>query len=294
MNFRKILVPLDGSELAERVVLPAIRIAEGVKAQVVLLTVVMPTPRPDRPGLVERAVQTSKYEAGLYLKSVRSHYLPATVEVVTAVTTGQPANAIIAYVQENDVDLILMTTHGRSGLTRWSYGRVAEKVLRRAPCPTVILRSHQQIVPEGIKRILVPLDGSRLAEQALPPAHDIAAALGAEIVLLQAIEPMLPFPFSAANVAEEVETSPVWEYLTRVRIRLQAGGVTTQAEVVVGPVADAVIDYADSHQVDLIVLSSLGSSGFQMWVFGSVAERVMQGAHCATMVIRQEETAQED
>ena len=96
------------------------------------------------------------------------------------------------------------------------------------------------------------------------------------------------------QVAEEVETSPVWEYLTRVRIRLQAGGVTAHAEVVVGPVADAVIDYADSHQIDLIVLSSLGSSGFQMWVFGSVAERVMQGAHCATMVIRQEEAAQED
>jgi nucleotide-binding universal stress UspA family protein len=289
MKFQKILVPLDGSELAERVVLPAMRIAEDVRAKVVFLTVVSPVARPDAPGLVERVVQTSKYEAGLYLKSVRSRVLPTTTEVDTAVQAGRPANEIIRYAQENEVDLIIMTTHGRSGLTRWSFGRVAEKVLRRAPCPTVILRSHQTIIPDKIKRILVPLDGSLLAEQALPPAHDMAVALGAEIVLLQAVESPPLFQFGQADTTVPgTDPQLARSYLTRIQARLQAKGIATYVEVVAGSAADAIVDFAAANKIDLIVLCGLGSSGFQMWMFGSVTERVMKGAACTTMLIRQE------
>lgn len=289
IQFSKILVPLDGSELAERVVKPAVRLAEAVQAKIVLLTVVSPQAWSGDVDPVERVVQTRTYEAGLYLKAIRNRVLPATVEVEMAVLSGSAASTIIAYAREQKVDLIVMTTHGRSGLTRWSYGRVAEKVLRRAPCPTVLLRSRQELLPEHIRCVLVPLDGSALAEQVLAPTLAVAAGLGAEVVLLQVVEPAAPFGLGLEDTAvNEAETQAARDYLAGVQRRLQAGGVAVTARVVTGPVADAIIDFADANQIDLIILSSLGSSGFQIWVFGSVAERVMMGAHCATMVVRQE------
>lgn len=286
-KFRKILVPLDGSELSERVVLPAVRLAEAIQAKIVLLTVIAPTSRTDQPDPVAQVVQTRSYEAGLYLKSVRNRFLPTTIEVETAVLSGLAANVIITYAHENDVDLVVMTTHGRSGLTRWSYGRVAEKVLRRAPCPTVILRSRQELAPERIQRILVPLDGSSLAEQVLEPTQAVAGGLGAEVILLRIVESAGPFAFGHDETAvTTTEAQVAQDYLDGIQQQMQESGVKTSCQVVVGPVAEAIIDFADANQIDLIVLSSLGSSGFQIWVFGSVAERVMKAAHCATMVVR--------
>ncbi|MBK8984798.1 MAG: universal stress protein [Chloroflexi bacterium] len=285
MKLKKILLPLDGSDLAERVALPAARLAEGVGTELVLLTVVAPTVNHSPQDPVARAVQTEPYEAGLYLKSMRSRILPLTLQVETAVRSGLPAQEIIRYVQENGVDLIIMTTHGRSGLTRWSFGRTAEKVVRRAPCPTVIMRSQQQIIPDQIKRILVPLDGSALAEQVLAPTFYIASGLKAEVILLQVMEAGPLQPEGRAPEAEKLAS--MYAYLESIRQRLQARGIQAQAEVLVGPVADKIVDFADANQIDLIVLSNLGSSGLQMWMFGSVAERVMKGAHCTTMIIRQ-------
>ncbi len=282
--FKTILVPLDGSELAERVVKPAVRLAEAMEARLILLTVVSPLPRKEASDLVQQAVQTNQYEAGLYLRAVRSRLLPTAVPVDTAVLVGAPAPTIITYAGEHAIDLIVMSTHGRSGLTRWSFGRVADKVLRRAPCPTVILRSRQAIVPENIRRILVPLDGSALAEQVLLPTQVVAQAARAEIVLLQVVDTASSFWLTQE---EKVDLEPARTYLEGVRARLAAAGVAACLEVTIGPVAEAIVDYADAHAIDLIVLSSLGSSGVQFWVFGNVAERVMRAANCATLVIRQ-------
>jgi nucleotide-binding universal stress UspA family protein len=287
MDRQKILVPLDGSELAERVLLSAVGLAEQIGASLTLLTVVSPSHK-DAPDPVAQAVQTHKFEAGLYLKGVRSRLLPTRVEIETAVASGSPARSIIQYARENPVTLILMSTHGRSGLNRWSFGRVAEKVLRRAPCPTVIWRSQQAVAPATIKRILIPLDGSGLAEQVLAPTQAIATALKAEIVLLQVVEPSL-FPFvveESSKSASQVQDGLA--YLGTVRTRLLTKGLKVEKQVLSGPAADTIIDYAAEQAIDLIVLSSLGSSGLEMWMFGSVAERVMKGAACATLVIRPE------
>lgn len=288
MEFQKILVPLDGSDLAERVLLSAVRFAEGMGATLILLTVVSPLPRRDGSDPVTQTVQSYAYEAGLYLKGVRSRLHPTTVEIETAVITGSPANTIISYARQHNVSLILMSTHGRSGLTRWTFGRVAEKVLRRAPCPTIILRSRQEIVPAAIKRILVPLDGSPLAEQVLGPTRRIAAALDAELLLLHVIEPT-PFSGIGEDLAKTAgQATEEQAYLETAQARLASAGLKVQAELRHGSAADTIIDYAEEQAVDLIVLSNVGSSGLQLWVFGSIAERVMKGANCATMLFRHE------
>lgn len=288
MKLLKILVPLDGSELAERVLLVAVRLAEGVGASLVLLTAVAHLPWKEKTDPVAQAIQSHKYEAGLYLKGVRSQLQPTTVTIETAVISGSPANAIINYAGQNDISLIVMSTHGRSGLTRWTFGRVAEKVLRRAPCPTVVLRSRQEVAPTDIKRILVPLDGSALAEQVLEPTRQIADGLAAEIYLLHVTEPS-SLPFIGEDLdREEARGVAAQAYLATVQTRLADAGWQTQAELRHGSAADAIIDYAAEQNIDLIVLSNLGSSGLQMWVFGSVAERVMYGATCATLIFRHE------
>jgi nucleotide-binding universal stress UspA family protein len=288
MEFQKILVPLDGSDLAERVLLAAVRLAEGMGATLVLLTVVSPLPHRDAPDPVSQMVQSHAYEAGLYLKEIRSRLQPTTVTIETAVLPGNnPANTIITYAKAQGINLILMTTHGRSGLTRWTFGRVAEKVLRRAPCPTILLRSHQEIAPDQIKRILVPLDGSSLAEQVLGPTRRITEALDADLYLLRVIEPS-PFSLIRDDGDKADEMVEELTYLEAVRTRLASANLRVQAEVRRGSAADAIIEYAEEKGVDLIVLSSLGSSGLQLWVFGSVAERVMIGAGRATLLFRHE------
>jgi nucleotide-binding universal stress UspA family protein len=288
MNLQTILVPLDGSELAERALLPAVTLAAGMGAKLTLLTVISSAIWKDASRPIEAAVQSHKYEAGLYLKGVRSRLLPTTVEIETAVIPGNPPSAIIQYARQNDVGLIMLSSHGRSGLNRWSFGRVAEKVLRRAPCPTLILRSEPDAEPPQFKRILVPLDGSSLAEKVLPPTRLIATAARAELVLLHVVEPtLLPFANDDAGRSEK-ETQEGLAYLTVVQDSMAAAGLPVRTELRSGPAAETILDYAAEQSVDLIVLSSLGSSGFQMWAFGGVAERVMKGATCATLVLRHE------
>lgn len=287
MIYQNILVPLDGSALAERVLPAALQLAEAMHGSITLLTVVAKKPNYNA-DLMAKAIQTGEYEADLYLRSVRKHLLPSVVPIATAVIIGKPDKDIIEYAKENDTDLIIMSTHGRSGITRWSFGRTADKVLRRSPCPTVILRSEHDIEPDQFKRILLPLDGSPLAERVLVAALEIAKGVGVELFMIQVVEPgsFYGFGHDEAHIDEEIETAQT--YLAELRDRAIPADVVVHSHVAVGSSADVIVDYAEAQSIDLIVVSSRGDSGFDSWMFGSVAEKVMKGAPCAILVIRQE------
>lgn len=287
MNYKNILVPLDGSVLAERVIPAALYLAEAMAGSITFLTVVVKRPGDDV-SLMAKAVQTGKFEADLYLRSVRKRFLPALVSIETAVITGKPDKEIIAFAQEKNSDLIIMSTHGRSGITRWSFGRTAEKVLRRAPCPTVILRSDNEINPEKFNRIMLPLDGSPLAERVLPPALDMVKAMGVELFLIRVVEPNSFYGFGHSDDLLEADREAAQTYLADVREQLLLPDKTVHTHVAVGSATDLIVDYAATQQIDLILLTSRGHSGFDEWMFGSVAEKVMVGAPCAILVIRQE------
>ena len=287
MIYQNILVPLDGSALAERVVPAALYLAEAMSGSLTLLTVVAKKPGYDA-NLMAKAIQTGAYEANLYLHSVRKRVMPSLVPIETAVITGKPDKDIIKFAREANTDLIIMSTHGRSGLTRWSFGRTAEKVLRRAPCPTVILRSEQAIEPGKFDRVLLPLDGSPLAERVLTPALDMVQALGVELYLIRVVEPGSFYGFGHNDDAVEAELEVAQTYLAEVRDRWLPEGVPVHNHVAVGSATDVIVDYAKAQKIGLILLSSRGISGFDNWMFGSVAERLMKGAPCAILVIRQE------
>ncbi|PID86305.1 MAG: hypothetical protein CSB13_03940 [Chloroflexi bacterium] len=284
---RKILVPLDGSTLAERVVPVALYLAETMKGSITFLTVVVKKPGMDL-DLTVRAIQTGSYEADLYLRSLKKRYLLSLAPIETAVITGKPDREIIKYAKTNAFGLIVMFTHGRSGITRWSLGRTVDKVLRRAPCPMVILRSQQDAHLEQFKRILLPLDGSLLAERILLPTLKIIRGQEIELFMIQVVEKgsFYGFGHNEDHIVGEVEKAKA--YLAEVSEREMPPGVVVHTHVEVGSAADVIVDFAKAEDIDLILVSSRGNTGFDSWMFGSVAEKVMKGAPCAIMVIRQE------
>ena len=186
MTRKKILLPLDESQLAERAIAPAIHIAAGMSAEIILLCVVVPS---DIDLLLpEASIIHAEEEAETYLTAVRTRFADARVTVAADVVVGSgAAAAVINYAQENDVDLIVMSSRGRSGLTRWRYGSVTARLLRQAPCPVLVIPDQTGDEPLPFRRILLPLDGSEMAEQALQHAAALVQAVSAELVLLRAV-----------------------------------------------------------------------------------------------------------
>lgn len=290
--FKHILVPLDGSTLAERALAPAASIAEAMSAKLSLLRVV---PQfailAADPMLYEEMNRLGEEESYAYLRS-QADALKLPVPVEVACETGQPADMVIRYAESHGVDLIVMSSHGRSGLNRWVYGSVAERVLQQAPCATSIINSRAMVDGQRCKSILVPLDGSELAEQALGPGRVLAAAMGADLHLLRittSAHQMLETS-SMKDVFDGIEDKEMQDaeaYLRAIYADSADEHVFIEVEAAQGSVAERIIEYAERNAIDMIVMSSHGRTGLRRWVYGSVAEKVLRSACCATMIIRE-------
>ena len=303
--FRHILVPLDGSELAEKALKSAAQIAaamaqragEEQPVRLVLLRVASPMAiLAADPLLYDEMIHMGVDEAQAYLNLAATTLAVAPAVIETVVVTGSPADAIVHYAEDNDVDLIVMSSHGRTGSSRWVYGSVAEKVMHHAPCATAIIRAHVAVEIFQNHKLLVPLDGSELAERALGPALALAGAVHANVVLLRVVaghellaESMTPAGEhieEALNAAGAQERAEAEAYLQRVYSAHENQHLFFDVQSTGGDVADAIVSYADAQHVDLIVMSSHGRSGIGRWLHGSVAEKVLRGANCATVIIR--------
>ncbi len=294
-NFKKILVPLDGSELAERAAASALALAEALSATVTFLRVAIPLSLNLDPDLYQRIIGIRRDEAKRYLRSAQRRLATSAVDIKIDTVAGPAARSIINYVQENEVDLIVMSSYGRSGVSRWRYGSVAERVLRRAPCAVAIIRAQVEVAPFAHKRILVPLDGSPLAEQALPPAIAVAKAVAAELTLLHVTSPAYATVSPVITMkkrlheAEEKERMEAAVYLQNAQTTLSPHHIPIKIIVATSDdVVATIIEQADRIQVDSIIMSRHGRSGLSRWVFGSVAEKVLRGAHCATLIVREQ------
>ena len=142
MKFQKILVPLDGSGLAEQAIAPALMLAEAMKTKVIFLSVAVPLTLNIDPKLYQRVIETNTNKANRYLRSVRERFSPS-VNTAYETAVGSAAKAIINYAQENEIDLILMTSSSRSGLSRCLFGSVTEKVMRGVNCATLVIRGQE-------------------------------------------------------------------------------------------------------------------------------------------------------
>ena len=140
--YRKLLVPLDGSELSESILPQAVAVAKPAGAEIVLLRVHEPLERGVRETMGEDLAQkldtVNREEMQNYLDKIAGDLARQGIESDIAIAAGRPAEAIIEYAASHAVDLIVMATHGRSGITRWAFGSVADKVLRQSPVPVLL------------------------------------------------------------------------------------------------------------------------------------------------------------
>jgi len=294
MSLKRIAVPLDGSELAERALAPSLALAMAISAKLFIIRVAIPLSLNLDPKFYQRSNELRQDEAQRYLHSINSRLTSSQANIETQLLVGRAARSIINFAQEKEIDLIVMSSHGRSGVNRWIYGSVADKVLHNAPCAKVIIHPQAIIEPFSINRILVPLDGSSIAEQALEPALALAEAVSAELIFLRVttvpqlvIQPLPGWPgLDAVMEAAQQEANA---YLQGVQAAMGDSPVSTSTRITTGFAAESIFDIADNQQVDLIVMCSHGCSGIERWVFGSVAEKVLRGANCVTLVIRGKE-----
>lgn len=227
-----------------------------------------------------------------YLECIEQDVLSRQHAVTIEYRQGRAAKELLAAVQPGDV--LVMATHGRGGPARWFLGSVAEEVVRRATVPVWLIRaSDSEATPFAIRRLVVPLDGSPLAAEALPTALALAKRLHAPIQLLTVID--VPGELATEVVATAVSSRRFEEAVTRLfadaqdllaqRLqRLQAEGVVTSAEVLNGSPGLAIV--RASLPGDVIVMTSHGRRGLPRWFLGSVAEDVVRRASVPVLVLR--------
>jgi nucleotide-binding universal stress UspA family protein len=295
--FKMVLVPLDGSILAEQALAPADRLARRTGAQVLLVQA--PNMEPAYAAVEsaygwtypEHAFGQASAEAANYLRSIQSRQGTHGLAVNTVIAGGDAAGAILDVASQAKADIIIMSSHGYSGLTRWLLGSITEKVLRGAKCPVLVVRSQWPF-----KHMLITLDGSELSESSVAPAGQMALAHDARVTLLRVVpeiraeqsQALDDFeaglgPRLVSDMREEAET-----YLQKVASRLLDPSLKIDFEVRAGPAAKAILEYAESKQVDLIAMATHGRGGLPRWVYGSVTEKVLHAAIYSMLVVRPE------
>jgi nucleotide-binding universal stress UspA family protein len=264
-----VLVPLDGSPEAEQALPFAEALAEP-GCQLILLEV--GEDPDDEFALLERHADSC-----------------ARLETVS----GDPAERILSLVRDLGVGMIVMTTHGRGALGRLAFGSVADAVTRKSPVPVLVVRPGEATTEPPIRRLVVPLDGSALAEAAVPFAQSLAQRLGIPVHLVTAIDPVSLVPTAVAPALAfdaEVYTETLAQlrgdaetWLAMAGDRLRGAGVETSWEIVSGSPYGAISDALQPG--DAIVMTSHGRGGVRRWLLGSVAEKLIREGKAPVMLV---------
>jgi nucleotide-binding universal stress UspA family protein len=221
-----------------------------------------------------------------YLAATATRVQSAGAAVTTRVDEREPAEAILHAAAECDAWIIAMATHGQGGVTRWAFGSVADEVLRRSRQPVLLVRASSSWT--GLRHVMVPLDGSDLAEAILPTVERLAVALGARVSLetvgAEATAANIPPRFLDArkNYALRLQ-----DYLARKADLMGASGVEARSALVSAhSPAEALLDWEAGHAVDLVAMTTHGHGGLARAAFGSVADRMIREGSAPVLVKR--------
>ena len=296
--FKKIVVPLDGSLLAEQALSFLPRFASPLQTHIDLVCVVQPwvyalgmseaTPISVINDLHEN------WKAYLHQQEIFLQGLGYTVQ--SHVLEGDIAAEILALAANKNADLIVMSTHGRSGFRRLALGSVAERVLHNATIPLLLVREGAALhTTNPIEHLLVPLDGSSFAERSIPLAVELSTQTGATLTMLRVVQDLdaqnKQIIFKSEEAAEEAVTQ--WKllatrYLDELAKGIKAEGVKVSSMVLSGDPENLIGTIAETLPADLIVMSTHGRSGVSRWVYGSVANKVLRTASCPVLLVRNE------
>lgn len=299
--FKKILVPLDGSPLSEQALAPAVQLAQTMEAELLLLRcaprvepmlLLAPTLAAEFEGALYRTVQVDRLqEVRDYLAEVQRRCQWPGGRIRCLDSEGEAAAAIVDSAHEQGIDLVVMSTHGQTGVRRAVFGSVTERVMHGVACPLLVVRSTQPI-----RRMLITLDGSPLGERVLLPAVTVARGLGAQVVLLRVIDSPASNPLELSVMWEwdlampDEQAARAWrqtadQYLSEMAGRVGLGDDVTRI-VLEGVPAQRIEEYARLSNIDLIAMSTHGHTGLRRWLYGSVTARVMRDAGCSMLIVR--------
>ncbi|HEY8286148.1 MAG TPA: universal stress protein [Chloroflexota bacterium] len=291
---RTILVPLDGSPLAEQALLSARSLAASAQARLVLVRAV---PFAFTSHRRETAGHAALAEARHYLEGKSRELEGEGLTVRSDLLPGDPAQAILFAAQAHHADLIAMSTHGKTGIQQAFLGSVADEVLRHGECPVLLTRAASTpLDPTTPRRILVPLDGTALSEAALAYLTGEHLAESAKVVLLRVVEPptipAIPLlsPTAAADLFARVDQETneartrAEAYLTSLGERYLHGH-DWERRVVVGYASEEIVRQAGAVGATLITMATAGRHGFERLLYGSVAGRVLRQAPMPVLLV---------
>ena len=274
--YDRILVPTDGSPSAEAAARHGVVIAEVFDASIHVISVTGENERNERLAEARAKDAISNLEELIEQESDRS--------CQSVVEHGSPYESILAYASENDIDLIVMGTHGRRGLSRVLLGSVTERVIRLSNDPVLAVPPHAiGREREGYDRVLVPTDGSPGATAAVEHGIAIAERLGASVRVLCVIEGETGLPPIGDPLRDEAV-----EVLELVSERASDRDVSLTTHVQPGIPHEVINNFVSAHGIDLITMGTHGRSGIRRQLLGSVTERVLRTSDAPVLTVRQD------
>jgi nucleotide-binding universal stress UspA family protein len=295
--YEKLLVPLDGSQLSEVALPYAEELAGRLGSRVDLLWVSETTNIVDQHNsqfYLKNKADAIKEIIKLFAKESDRSQEP---QVINVLDTGHPAEKIIEYAEKEDVGMVIMSTHGRSGVLRWTLGSVADKVVRGTRKPVMLIRAknarsdiHDKKL---LKKMLIPLDGSPEGDTVIPYVAELAGRLKAEVTLLQ----VLPIGYQVIATGDyiaytdrqiESDKASAKKYLGNAETWLKKNNVDVKTIIKLknGNAAEEIIAFADEIKADVVIMATHGRSGVGRWVLGSIAERVLHDGNTPIMLVR--------
>jgi len=288
MAYKKILVPLDGSELAEKA-LPYVKTIARLKNSNVILFAVSLAIFVDRRDRLFAS----------YLEVSAKELNEEGIKATTATSYGDVSEEIVKYANNNKIDLIVMATHGYSRAKRWLFGSVTQKVLYGTETPVLLIKLKYPEVSGEFNRILVPVDGSPFSEATFPYVVELAKNTKKEILLLHICEPPVVPSYGSQpinptwkkyrdNMWEETERLST-NYLNKTMAVLKKKGLKIKSRVIKaqsGEVAKTIMQTSKEENIDLIAIATQGRTGVRGWVYGSVANKIVEDSLQPVLLIR--------
>lgn len=306
--FRSILVPVDGSTLGEHALPWALGIARRAGASVQLVHV----HRPLEATYAEMQIFDDTLDSQMrdqeqaYLDNLVSTMKAASPVSVTAVKIdGDVASSLRAHAAKTGADLIVMTTHARGPMGRFWLGSVTDELLRESSIPMLLIHPHDKPAnfsrEPAFRHVLIPLSGEPMAEQIFSPATALAKLMQAELTLVRVVRPVVPvdlpagpatFGAMASSMMERVEglhtqlKKEAYDYLEKVAAPLRSDGFQVEVRVAIEEQPGVAILAQAKEPIDLIALETHGRRGLSRLFLGSVADKVVRGAHVPVLVHR--------
>ncbi len=286
--YENILVPLNGSELSEKALPYAKSIAKTKNSNVILFAVSLKI-------FVERRDHLFASYLEVYAKELNAEGIKAT----TATGYGNIAAEIVKYANNNNIDLIAIASHGYSGAKQWMFGSIAQKVLYGTTIPVLLIKSKSPEVSVELNRILVAVDGSSFSESTFPYVEELAKNTNKEILLLHICEPPIVPSYGSRpinknwkkyrdNMWAETENQAT-NYLKKTTAAMMKKGLKVKSRVVKAQtekVVQSIMQISKEENVDLIIITTHGRTGFSSWTYGGIASRIVKEFSQPILLIR--------